>query len=130
MHHAHVRQSCTAPVLGRCLIQQTFTKCCAACIFLPHGVPHEEQSAHGALAPRRFAGGWHHVAWLHSTAGAASFERKVAQQCTTAQFGPAKHRSWSADGKFSVTYVTRPLPPGAYPAVQEPHSCAWCLLQQ
>lgn len=58
----------------------------------------------------RFKGDWHHVAWLHSSGKSPAFQRKVGQQCTTAQFGSAKRRAQA--GKFSVKYVTRPLATG------------------
>ena len=63
-----------------------------------------------ALTHCRFKGDWHHIAWLH-TGGAAqsTFERKIGQQCTTAEFSSPKHWGWSADRKFSVRYSTRQL---------------------
>ena len=76
------------------------------------------------LSRCRFQGDWHHIAWLH-TGGAAQpdFERKVGQQCTTAEFSSPKRWGWSADGKFSVRYATRQLAKGAQPA-QLVNSCS------
>jgi hypothetical protein len=45
----------------------------------------------------RFAGDWHTIAWLHSTAEASAWEKVVSNECTTAHFstvsGPARQQS-------------------------------------
>jgi hypothetical protein len=36
----------------------------------------------------RFAGDWHTIAWLHSSAEASAWEKVVSNKCTTARFAP------------------------------------------